>query len=783
MKYELQRSFSSGELSPKTHMRNDLGNIYDSGLSVLENMLPNSRGTAETRESLAFFLSFLAEPDARLEVFQSGDSFVLLIFLHLRLIIIRDVLAPAIESQSAPWTSDQLEALILVPIPKSKTVYVFHPEVQTQKLTNNINPTSSYRFTQTGVFTAPAGITSMTYCLTSAGGGGSSGASGIRGGGGGGGGAINGLVSVSPGETISCTIGSGGDGGDSNIASGNGLNGGDSILSVISTVITSIGGFGSDSGSGGGSATGGLGGSGGGNGGDAGLGGGQALDCVGQVIPGGNPGAGATGGGGGAGGESNGANGGDDKENGINAALNSGGGGGGSGGARNNLLGGDGGSGNCLLTWTLPADGFRIDPVFFVNAPNTWGLSNWPSAGAYFGGRLWAGGAPEDPEEFVGSKINELEDFSLGLGTPSDAIKESIQDIGHIKWMKGTKVLLVGTTTGEYAMRSEGKSLIPSDIFPDLQSSYGSAAIDPVKIGDQIMYVTPDRRRINAMNYEFLKENWLSIDLTYFSEHITSGEIKQVAWSQHPDKVLWVLLRDGTLSSLSYERTNNTFGWARHPTSGFIRSITVGFQTDRSTLVAAVERINGDLVLEYMSRSHKVDSWMSFITANSYGDFVFIDGLDHLEGLPVHVLVDEINHNRIVIVGAESESGAADGVPGRVYLDLVGTLYVIGLQYIPLMTSIGSSREERDGNDFMHEKTYSEIAVQILDSRRPLVNGMDTYERDTLVPQGTPMPSETRLLVVGNTGWDIDAFITISQPLPYKLTVSAIGGKYKANKI
>jgi len=491
MKYDLQRSFSSGELSEKVHMRNDFGDIYNAGLSILENMLPNSRGVAETRESLAFILNFINEPDARLEVVQSGESFMLLMFLDFRLILIRDILSPVIESQAAPWSASQLEALILVPAPKNKVIYVFHPNVQTQKLTNNTSPVSSFRFTQTGTLTVPAGITSMTYCLTSAGGGGSSGASGIRGGGGGGGGAITGIIAVTPGESLPCTIGFGGAGGDPDVSLGNGLDGEDSILYPLSTTVTSTGGFGSDSGSGGGPATGGAGGSGGGAGGDAGLNGNQALDCGGQVIPGGNAGAGSTGGGGGAGGEGNGANGGDDTESGVNAIVNSGGGGGGggSGGSRPNLLGGNGGSGNCLLTWTLPVDGFRIDPVFFTGAPSDWGLQNWPSCGTYFAGRLWAGGALQNSSEFVGSKVDNLEDLTLGQGNPDDGIRESIQDVGDIKWMKGTKTLLVGTTTGEYVIGSSGNVLIPGDISLNLQSSYGSSAIGPVKIGDQVMYV------------------------------------------------------------------------------------------------------------------------------------------------------------------------------------------------------------------------------------------------------------------------------------------------------
>jgi len=184
-----------------------------------------------------------------------------------------------------------------------------------------------------------------------------------------------------------------------------------------------------------------------------------------------------------------------------------------------------------------------------------------------------------------------------------------------------------------------------------------------------------------------------------------------------------------------------------------------------------------------MSQSNSSDSWMSFPAAAIYGDMFYIDGLEHLEGLEVQVLIDDINHSRAVIVGAESVPGAADGLAGRVYIDFDGSEHIIGLQFTPKIASLPKIEEIQEGNDFMHEKSYTEIAVKIISSRRPIINGADSYERNPDTPQGTSEPARSELVIVGGDEWDQNAVIVVSQPLPYPLTVSAIGGQYVSNKL
>ena len=281
--------------------------------------------------------------------------------------------------------------------------------------TNNISlttGTSIQTFSTVGTtsWTAPTGVTSVSYLVVAGGGGGGT----NIGGGGGGGGVQAGTLTVVPGASYTVTVGAGG-------TSGSG-DGGNSVFSTITSTGGGGGGgafaIGRNGGSGGGDSsyvsTGGLGtpgqGNNGGKGANAGgtiypTGGGGGASAVGGdgTVGGasGNGGAGlassisgssVTYGGGGGGGSYNntrgtggsggGGNGGTDGNAGVAGTANTGGGGG--GGGTNSGAGGAGGSGIVILSW---ASGSTSTYDSMVDVPTQWIPYN--TAGDT--GALWRG--------------------------------------------------------------------------------------------------------------------------------------------------------------------------------------------------------------------------------------------------------------------------------------------------------------------------------------------------------------------------------------------------------
>lgn len=806
MKYHLQRSFSSGELSDLVHMRNDYGDIHKSGLSVLENMIASPKGPAVTRAGFKNILTIIGKSDARIETIPRISGTTVYIFLDFQLLTIKDIDNPVYEFQDAPWSEAQISEIQFVPLPSGKTIYVFHPEVQTHKIDDSSGAAASSDFIADGTFLVPNGVFVIDTCVAGGGGGGASGWNFSAGGGGGGAGVqtITGLL-VTPGETLDITIGAPGPSGIPSAGQTDGVSGG--ISSIDRGAVAIASGLGAEGGKAGDSAvgptsSGGLGSNSGGDGGKGGtVGGGNkdaepGGDCLATCgtpgfIGGALPGPAVIeqhGGGGGAGGFGDGGRGSGDSSGGAN--FNDGDVSGGGGGGYYDVIGGGnpgyGGGGKISISWINPVSLTTLTPVTFTLPPLNWGGTNWPACGAYYQGRLWMGGARLDPEQFVGSQSGDPENLAVGTALAAEAIAESMEEYGTIKWIYGKNNLIIATGTGEYILASDQKILIPGNISIDQQSAYGSNSIRAIPIGDQIIFVSTDSRRLNSFNYLRDISNFSTLDLSFYSPHITNAGIKDISWSQHPDKILWVLTEDGNISSLSYERDNDTFGWSRHPTNGIVKSIGSVYSGKKNKLIIVVERNSGDIEIEVSSDIHKLDSWQKTNVVTQYSnnpDLFYVEeaSFSKLDGKTVQILIDGTVHEDRV-VGADSAGSVGDGASGRVYLIKGGAEVVIGLQYTAKLHTIKSISEFEEGNDFMHMKTYSEIALVIKNSKRPIINGVDSYKRGPSTSQGSAEPAKSETIIQKNRGWSQDAIIEIEQPLPYFLTVLAVGGKYRANK-
>lgn len=178
-------------------------------------------------------------------------------------------------------------------------IFIYNRVLSANEILQNYNVTKTRfgiytveSFTSVGTtsWTAPAGVTSVEYLVVAGGAGGGNGYDSGGGGGGAGGMVLTGILSVTPGNSYTITVGYGGTGGADTRTNNNGTAGGDSVFASI----TSLGGI-----YGGGSRT--------NNPGPAGTGvrlGGAAQVTNTEAPKGGNGGGGggAGGGGGGAGG-------------------------------------------------------------------------------------------------------------------------------------------------------------------------------------------------------------------------------------------------------------------------------------------------------------------------------------------------------------------------------------------------------------------------------------------------------------------------------------------------
>ncbi len=418
------------------------------------------------------------------------------------------------------------------------------------------------------------------------------------------------------------------------------------------------------------------------------------------------------------------------------------------------------------LIYDAATGSFSFAAVTFTSPPAAWTGSNWPGTGTFFQGRLWLGGAPEQPETFHASRSGVPEDFTTGGA--ADGLVFTLAKYGLIKWMTGFKNLIIGTENGEHIATSEGGVLTYNDIEVEQQSSYGSNDVQPKQIGDQIFYMGADGLKVRSMNYQWQDENWMSKDLTFVSEHITASGIRDIAWAQNPGNLFWCVLNNGTLACLTYERGNNVYGWHRHETQGRVLSMSVGSFNGTSLASWLVMRLDGEIYHETFFPDVQMDS--SIFYTNGAASTT-ITGLDHLEGMSVQVITDGAMHPDRVVVGGEIE------------LQTPSLNGVAGLQYTPELEPLPMDKGAPTGSGSGWSKRWNRILLRVLNSAKPLINGTRPATRSPSTPMGTSQPLATEDIEVHQLGADLEASVSIKQDLPLPLTVLAIFGDVEQDSL
>ena len=410
---------------------------------------------------------------------------------------------------------------------------------------------------------------------------------------------------------------------------------------------------------------------------------------------------------------------------------------------------------------------FTLEPIAFTNSP--WSGNSWPRSGTVFQGRLWVGGTPQYPQTFWASASGTHFDFTLGVNA-DDALEFSMVKFGTISWISGYKNLIIGTENGEHIVDSEGGVITPSDIQVTQQSSYGSNFVQEWQVGDQVFYMSSDGLKLRAMGYEWEKDNWLSKDLTFASEHITATGTIETVWQQDPDNLFWCVLSDGNLAAMTYDRSSGLFGWHKHNTSGDFLSLTVGSGDGSSRLLALIKRSGKIYVCIQSGPENDGGVYMDSYTARTYNPpTYFPDGFDYLEGSVVQVIADG------EYVGTQFVS------EGKVTLQEPGTDVIVGLPYQRKIQTLPIGAMMGVGSIVANVKSWNRVIVRssAVHTHNPLINNTRPVSKNDSKGRGYPF----RDIEIRNLGNDRYADIVVIQDEPHDLIVYGILGELRTSNL
>jgi hypothetical protein len=193
---------------------------------------------------------------------------------------------------------------------------------------------------------------------------------------------------------------------------------------------------------------------------------------------------------------------------------------------------------------------------------------NYPRTVALHEQRIFWSGTTREPSTMWGSEIDNFENFRIGPNA-SDSIKITLaaSEGNRITWMQSQQnSLLVGTAGDEWTVSAAdvASALSAINLEAKRQSAYGSKYMRSIIVNDVLLFIQRNGRKVRELVYELNKDGWVAPDLTLLAEHITAGEINEIAYQQQPDAVLWCVRGDGALIAMTYERDQKVVGWHRH---------------------------------------------------------------------------------------------------------------------------------------------------------------------------------------------------------------------------
>jgi len=238
------------------------------------------------------------------------------------------------------------------------------------------------------------------------------------------------------------------------------------------------------------------------------------------------------------------------------------------------------------------------------------GADNRPGVCAFHEQRLVFARANSAPQTILGSMTGLFE--NLNTSTPlqdDDSFTFTMNDlqINEIRWLIPLiKGMLIGTSGSEWFMSPGGSSdaITPSSVLLLPQSKWGSAQIQPVIVGDTILFIGRSQHIIRDLRYTYETDGYAGNDITIMANHLFKGfTLVNWAYQKSPDSIIWCVRSDGKLLGLTYYREHEVWGWHLHETDGLfisVASITNGDGDDE--LYAIVERVIDGSTVKYIER-------------------------------------------------------------------------------------------------------------------------------------------------------------------------------------
>ncbi|MEG6547673.1 hypothetical protein V6C59_17580 [Acinetobacter bereziniae] len=409
-------------------------------------------------------------------------------------------------------------------------------------------------------------------------------------------------------------------------------------------------------------------------------------------------------------------------------------------------------------SWSFKQDIFSTD-------------QGYPRSVSMFQQRLVLGGTKNYPNYIwfsrVGDELNFLPTTVDGDAFTVSASSDLLTNVLHLTQSRGVVVFTGGS---ELAINAQN-AITPTNANIIEHTSYGSTEnIKPIKVGSEIIFCQRGSERLRTLVYDYSQDGLVSNELTVLASHIAEehGGFKDMCYQQEPDSVIWFVMNDGTLATLTLNREQSVTSWSRHNIGGQVLSIlSLPSVTGSDKLYFLVNR-NGTVQVEQLDDSLYLDTAKSvnvengiatdpLITAlgnelSAYyknGDTIYSIPITKTEGNTITIDCDDTVNS--IYIGRKFTSKISLFAPELQQTPTTSSTALFKINYINVY--FYKSLNPKINGQMIELKQFTENLFEspkaFTGNKRIEMNGWNTYDNFKLeISQDEPLPFHVSALVM-----------------------------------
>mgnify|MGYP003671277632 CR=1 FL=1 len=436
------------------------------------------------------------------------------------------------------------------------------------------------------------------------------------------------------------------------------------------------------------------------------------------------------------------------------------------------------------VTSTTVANASVIIALGGTSATDDWYASQWsdvlgwPTANAFYEGRLWHAGRGK----IWGSVSDGFENFDDETVGDSGPINRFIGEgpVDVVNWLAPLQRLLIGTAGAEISARSTSfdEPLTPANFNLKTAGTDGSNDVDFVIDGTRGIFTQRSGSKVYQLQYDLESNDYRPVDISELAPEITQPAIVNLAIQRQPDTRIHCVRSDGKVAVLVKDQAENTLAWILVETDGVVEDAFVLPGTIEDKVYYSVKRTINGATVRYLEKWALESEGRGGITNKLADSFVYysgvsvatITGLTHLEG------------ETIVLWGNGKDLGTYVVASGGFTPSEAVTSYCVGLGYTADFLSTKLAYAAGMGTALGQIKKVNQIGIIARDlhatgitfgpSFDELYDLPDTKDHQAVDPDTVHVDFDTPTFPFGGH-WDSDSRVAIRAIAPKPATILA----------